>query len=80
MLDDQKALDSLHLIVGPEPEHIRPALRGGGDPAPLIARERPLLVVGGDDVLPQLGTERLQGVTQVTDEREVAQDRAAALD
>ena len=50
------------------------------DPAPLIARERALLVVGGDDVLAQLGAERLERVAKVPDDREVAQDRAPALE
>ena len=80
VLDDQQALDRLHLVVGPEAEHVRPALRGGVDPAPLVAREGPLLVVGGDDVLAQLGAERLEQVAEVPDDREVAQDGVAALD
>ena len=79
VLDDQQALDGLHLVVGPEPEHVRLALRGGVHPAALIARERPLLVVGRDDVLAQLRAERLQRVAEVPDDREVTQDRAAAL-
>ncbi len=60
VLDDEQALDGLHLIVGAEPEHVLFALRGSVDPTPLITRERALLVVGGDDVLTQLGAERLE--------------------
>ena len=70
--------DSISSSV-PKPNDVRSPLGGGVDPAPLVARERPLLVVGGDDVLAQLRPERLEQVAQVPDDREVAQDRAAAL-
>ncbi len=46
----------------------------------MVAGEGPLIVVVGDDVLPELGPDRFEGVAQVPDDREVAQDRVLALD
>ena len=60
VLDDGVALDVLDVVVGAEPEVVVLQLRGGVDPAPLVAAERPLLVVAGDDVLPQLRAEPLE--------------------
>ena len=74
-----EGLDSLHLIVGPEAEHVWFALRRSLDPASLITRERALLIVGGDDVLAQLRTERLKQIPQVPHDRKVPQDRASPL-
>jgi hypothetical protein len=79
VLDDQEALHRLHLVVGAEAEQVRLRLRGGLDPAPLVAGERALLVVGGDDVRAQLRAEGLERIAEVPEQREVAQDRAAAL-
>src|SRR5690606_16038384 len=42
--------------------------------------ERALLVVAGDDVLPQFGSDGLEQIAGVPDHREVAQDRAPALE
>src|SRR5262249_55423251 len=69
----------LEIVVGAEAEIVVLLLRAGVDPAPLIARERSLLVVAGDDVLAQLGTERLEEIAQVADEREVANDGVPSL-
>ena len=63
----------------PNPEVRVLPLRGGVHPAALVAVEGPLLVVVADDVLAQLGAERLQQVAQVADDREVAQDGMALL-
>src|SRR3954464_1658685 len=44
----------LDVVVRAEAERVDLALGRGIHPPPLVARERPLLVVGGDDVLAQL--------------------------
>ena len=67
------------LVIGAETEDIRLALRRVLDPAPLVTREGPLLVVRGDDVLPELGPEPLEQVSEVTHHGEVAEDRLAPL-
>jgi hypothetical protein len=45
----------LEVVVGAEPEIVVLTLRRGIHPAALAAAERTLLVVVGDDVLPELG-------------------------
>src|SRR3712207_7633192 len=57
----------------------RSELGAGVDPPPLVATEGPLLVVGGDDVLPQLGSEPLELVAEVAHNRAVATDRVLLL-
>jgi hypothetical protein len=69
----------LHLVVGAETEVVVLVLRRGVHPAPLIAAERPLFVVVGDDVLAQLGTDGLEPVPEVTDDGEVSEDRVLPL-
>ena len=79
VLDDEVVRLQLHLVVGAEAEVVVLALRRGVDPSSLVAAERPLLVVVGDDVLAELGTDRLQPVAEVPDDRErSAESRAAA--
>ena len=78
VLDDRVALGVLDVVVGAEPEVVVLELGRRVDPAPLVAAERPLLVVAGDDVLAQLGAEPLEQEAQVADDREVAQDRVLA--
>ncbi len=79
LLEHRQGLDGVELVVGPEPEGVLLPLRRRVDPAPLVPRERPLLVVGGDDVLPKPGARRFEREARVPDEREVAQDRVASL-
>jgi hypothetical protein len=50
----------------------------GVHPASLVAAERALLVVAGDDVLPQLGTDLLDEVSAVTDTGSCGATRAGA--
>src|SRR5262249_53486615 len=64
---------ALEIVVRAEAEVVVLALRRRVDPAPLIARERALFIVAGDDVLAQLGADRLEPVAEVADDREVAQ-------
>jgi hypothetical protein len=54
--DDQVARGLLEIVVGAEAEVVVLLLGRRVDPAALVARERPLLVVAGDDVLAQLGS------------------------
>jgi hypothetical protein len=76
VLEDDEAVDLLHLVVRAEPEGVDLALRRGVDPPALVARERAFLVVGGDDVLTQLGSERLEQVAEVPDKGESFLTRA----
>ena len=48
-------------------------------PPSLIAGERPFLVVGRDQVLPRLGTDRLHQVSSVSEHRKVAQQGMSLL-
>src|SRR6476660_3543564 len=61
------------VVVGAEPEIVVLLLRRGVHPPTLVAGERALLVIGRDDVLPQLGAHSLDQVPAVPDEGEVAQ-------
>ena len=79
VLDDRVALGVLDVVVGAEREVVVLQLRRGVDPPPLVPAERPLVVVVGDDVLPQLGADRLEPVAEVADHREVPQDRVLLL-
>jgi hypothetical protein len=79
LLEHDQAVDLLHVVVRTEAERIDLALRRRVHPAALVARERPLLVVRRDDVLAQLRPDRLEQVPEVPDDREIAQDRVAAL-
>ena len=79
MLDDEIARRLLHLVVGAEAKVIVLPLRRGVHPPALIPAERPLLVVVGHDVLPQLGTDRLEPVPEVTENGKIAKDGVLAL-
>ena len=79
VLHDRVAGRVLDVVVGPEAEVVVLQLGRGVDPAALVPAERPLLVVAGDDVLAQLGPDRLDQVAGVADDREVAQQRVPAL-
>ena len=67
------------VVVGTEAEVVVLLLRRRVDPPALIARERPLLVVAGDDVLPELRADRLEQVAEMADDRKVADDRVTLL-
>jgi len=69
----------LEVVVAAEPEVVVLQLGRGVDPASLVAAERSLLVVAGDDVLPQLRADRLEQLAPVTDDREVPQQRVLLL-
>ena len=79
VLDDRVARQVLDVVVGAEPGVVVLLLGRGVDPGALVAAERPLLVVAGDDVLAQLRTDRLQPVARVRDHRVVAQQRVPLL-
>ena len=79
LLEDQQAVDVLEVVVRAEPERVDLALGGRVHPAALVARERALLVVGRDDVLPQLGPDLLEQVAEAPDDGEVPADGVTAL-
>ena len=79
MADDQVVRRRLGLVHRAEAKVVVLAFGGRVHPAALRAAERPLLAVARDDVLPELGAERLEDVAQVSDEGKVAQDRVPAL-
>ena len=80
VLDHRPGVGVLDVVVGAEAEVGVLELGRRVDPAALVAAERPLLVVGGDDVLPKLRPEPLEREPQVADDREVAHDRVLALE
>ena len=69
--EHDKPVRLLQIVVGPEPERVDLPFRGRVHPPALVARERALLVVGRDDVLAQLGTDRLEQEAHAPDQREV---------
>jgi hypothetical protein len=73
MLDHRIAGRVLHVVVGAEPEVVVVLLRRGVHPPTLIAGERALLVVGRDNVLPQLRPNFFEQVPSVPEQREVAE-------
>jgi hypothetical protein len=79
VLDDRVSGRVLEVVVGAEAEVVVLLLRRGVDPSPLVAGERPLLVVAGHHVLAQLRPDRLDRVPAVPDHREVAQQRMVPL-
>ena len=80
MFDYRIAGRVLHVVVGAEPEVVVLLLRRGVHPPTLVAGERALLVVGRDDVLPQLGPNLFEQVPSVSEEGEVAQQCVLALE
>ena len=79
VLDDEVIGLSLHVLVGAEPEGGVRLLRGRIHPPPLVAAERPLLVVVRHDVLTELRADGLEPVADVPDDREIPEDRVLAL-
>ena len=79
MLDDGVIGRRLELVVGAEAEVVVFQLGGRVYPAPVVAAERALLVVVGDDVLTELRADRLEPVPEVADDGEIAQDRVLPL-
>ena len=80
MLDHRIAGRVLQVVVGAEPEVVVLLLRRGVHPPTLIAGKRALLVVGRDDVLPQLGPNLFEQVPSVPEEGKVAQQCVLALE
>ncbi len=79
VMDDHVAVGVLQIVVRAEAEVVVLELRRCVDPATLVPAERPLLVVRGHDVLPQLRTDRLEPEPRMPDDREVAQQRMPTL-
>ena len=78
VLDDRIA-DAVDLLVGPEPERVVGTLGRGVDPTPFITAEGKLLLVLGNEVLADLGADRLKKIPQVAQDRKVVNDRPAWL-
>ena len=79
VLDDEIVGHELGIPVRAEARVVVLLLGGRIDPPAGVPGERPLLVVRGDDVLPQLGADRLEDVPEVPDDGEVPEDRVALL-
>ena len=79
VLDDEVVRLQLHLVVGTEAEVVVLALGRRVDPPALVAAERALLVVVGDDVLTELRPDGFEPVAEVTDDRKVSQDGVLPL-
>jgi hypothetical protein len=69
----------LDVVVSAESEVSGLLLGGVVHPSPVVTTERSLLVVVGDDVLPQFRANGLEEEAEVADDREVAEDRVLAL-
>src|SRR5262245_1583744 len=79
MLDDRMVWRPLELRVGAETEIVVLKLRRRVHPASLIAAEGALFLVAGDDVRSQLRTNRLEQVSEVPEDRKIAQNRVLSL-
>jgi hypothetical protein len=79
VVDHRIAGRVLEVVVRTEAEVVVVLLRRRVDPAALVAGERPLLVVAGDQVLPQLRAHRLQEVAGVAQHREVPEQGVLPL-
>ncbi len=79
VLDDRVVRRRLEIVVRSEAEVVVLQLRRGIDPSPLVAAERPLFGVAGDDVLPELRPDRLEQVSEVSHDGEIAQNGMLAL-
>ena len=73
VLDDRIA-DRKDLVVGAEAEVVVLAVRRSVDPVALVAIERQLLAVVGDDVLTELGAELDEEIPEVAGDREIPDD------
>src|SRR5215207_10856892 len=79
MMHDDVSAAVLQVVVRAESEVVVLQLRRGIHPATLIAAERSLLVISGDDVLPELGPDPFQPEPRVADDRVVAQNGMTPL-
>jgi hypothetical protein len=69
----------VEVYVGAEPEPVVFTLGSCIDPAALIATERALAVVVGDDVLAQLRTDQLKQESEMPEHWPCAEDRVTLL-
>jgi hypothetical protein len=78
-LNDEVVRRPFEIVVSSEAEVVVLFLSRGVHPGTLIAVEWSLLVVGCDNVLPQLRTNQFEQISKVSQHREVAQDRVLLL-
>ena len=79
VLDDQIIGRDFQIVIGAKAKVVVFFLGRGVDPAALIAAKWALFVIAGNDVLPQLGSDRFKQVTEVAEDGEVAQNGMLAL-
>ena len=78
-MTEQDVSGDIDVVVGAESE-VRVFLLGGRIDIPaLVAAERSLLVVVGDDVLPEFGPDSLEQIADVADDRVVPKNRVFGL-
>ena len=80
MFDDDVVGRLFELVVRAEAEVVVLFFARCVDPPPLVPTEGPLLVVVRDDVLPQLGADRLQDVSEVANDRKTSKNGVSLLD
>ncbi len=79
-MTDQQVLGHRHLVVGTETKIWVLQLGRGVDPAALIPAEGTLLIIVGDDVLPELGPDSFENVAESSDDGEVPTNSVRDLD
>ena len=79
VLDDEIVRLQFHLVVGTEPKIVVLALGGRIDPPALVAAERTLLVVVGDDVLAKFRSNSFEPVAEMPNEWKISQEGVLPL-
>jgi len=70
---------SFEVVVRPETESVVRSLRRSVHPRAFVAAKRAFFVVVRNNVLPEFRANRLQQISKVPDDREVAQNRMPPL-
>ena len=79
LFDNQVVRREFEVVVRSEPEIIILILGRCIEPAPLLPAERPLFRVAGNDVLSKFRADCLEQITEMADDRKVAQDGMLTL-
>ena len=80
MLDDDVVGRPFEVVVRAEPEVVVGLLTRCVDPPPLVPTEGPLLVIVRDDVLPQLGADRFQDISEVANDGKTSKNGVSLLE
>ena len=80
MFDDDVVGRRFEFVVRAEAEVVVRLLARRVDPPPLVPCKWPLLIVVRNDVLPQLGADRLQEVAEVANDGKISDDGASLLE